>query len=88
MDSQVLGDAYTMTAIGFGTAFAMLLMLMVVILLGGRVLDALGAWSARRAQADKAPPSDGRAHDKALAAVVAVTTMLAERRREGKADAP
>ena len=75
-----------MTAIGFGTAFAMLLLLMVVILVGGWLLRVLESRSEERAASADAPPSGGRAHDKALAATVAVTTMLAERDRQGKTD--
>ena len=88
MDSQLLNDAYMMTAVGFGTAIAMLILLMVVILVGGRLLKALEARSAGRAGSDEAPPSDGPARDKALAAVVAVTAVLAERRPESTIDAP
>ena len=75
-----------MTVIGFGTAFAMLLLLMVVILVGGRLLKVLESRSAERAASVDAPPPDSGAHDKALAATVAVTTMLAERDRQRKTD--
>ena len=73
-------DAAILTGIGVGTAFgllvAMIFVILAVRLLSARVLPALGERLPGRS-------SETEARNKAVAAVVAVTTLMANRDRTG-----
>ena len=85
IDQSTIQDATTLTLIGFGTAFALLMILMVFITVVGRLVRIRSVGEEKDIQL--AQDSDGLARDKATAAVVGVGVMLAARRRAGKTGA-
>ena len=76
IEQGLVDDAAILTAVGIATAFGMLVLMMVVIVLGRMVSTRILAGAARRA-AKRAAASDAASRDKALAAVVAVSALLA-----------
>ena len=76
IEQGIAEDAAILTAIGIATAFGLLVLLMVVIVLGRIFSARILAIEARRA-AKRAAKTDAASRDKALAAVVAVSALLA-----------
>ena len=77
IDQQLFQDAAILTGIGMGTAFVLLVVLVVVIVSVGRVSAAWGRRFRNETEPGSAASSDDEAlaRDKALAAVVAVTAL-------------
>ena len=84
IDQEIVEEAAILTGIGIGTAFGLLVLLVVVVailrLLSSFILDR----SARRTQA-KAEREESESRNRAHAAVAAVTAIMAVRRRPGTA---
>ncbi len=77
IDQQLFQDAAILTGIGMGTAFVLLVVLVVVIVLAGRISATLERRFSIATESGSAASSDDEAlaRDKALAAVVAVTAL-------------
>ncbi|MDP6421328.1 MAG: OadG family transporter subunit [SAR202 cluster bacterium] len=82
----VAEEAWILTAIGIGTAFAVLLILLVIVaivrLFTAKVAPRFG-WEAVAVPVAEAGPSDAESRNRALAAALAVTALL-----ESKSEPP
>ena len=74
-DQTIIEEAARLTALGMGTAFALLLAMTIIITLVGRIFRGAEVGLFRKAGAAPSEPS-ADAQEKALAAVVAVSAML------------
>ena len=82
VDPTIAGEAATLTAIGMGTAFVVLVLLLIVISLIGvfnRRISDDAAPSAVVKSGSQPTQEDVEARDRALAAVLAVTALMASR---------
>lgn len=77
IDQQLFQEAAILTGIGMGTAFVLLVVLVVVIVFVGRISATLERRFRKVTESGSAVSSDDEAlaRDKALAAVVAVTAL-------------
>ena len=82
IDQAILEKAGTLTAIGIGTAFGLLLLLMVVVTVVRLFSNVILEGAARRARS-KAARAEGESRDRARAAVAAVTAIMATRTGSG-----
>ena len=83
MDPEDVAEAITLTWIGVGTAFVVLVSLAIIIMVGSRLIALPSRISdSRRSKPAEIPEG---ARDKALAASVAVSALLKARRGD---DAP
>ena len=74
-----------MTLVGIGTAFALLLLLTLIVAVTGQITRLIARRGADRAAGEARDP-DSDARDKALAAVVGVSVMRAHGAGPGAAD--
>jgi Na+-transporting methylmalonyl-CoA/oxaloacetate decarboxylase gamma subunit len=81
LEQAAAEDAAILTAIGIGTAFSVLLLLLVVTLLIRRISDWLAGPTIEPAEGAPGQPAqeDAQARNRALAAALAVTALLAAR---------
>ena len=69
-DSALLEEGLTLTAIGVGTAFALLLVLSIAIWLSGKL------FGPEKESPDQSAEASTEGRDKALAAAIAVSALL------------
>ena len=83
LDQAVAEDAAILTAIGIGTAFAVLLVLLIVTVLTRWILVRVAERTGEPAEDTPGQPTqeDDEARNRALAAALAVTALLAARPR-------
>ncbi|MBM3948058.1 MAG: hypothetical protein FJ312_02215 [SAR202 cluster bacterium] len=86
IDQATIERALILTAIGAGTALAVLIFLTIFVQASGLLINLPHAWSARR-RAGRVPVAEAETREqaeRALAAVVAVGALLAEPRRASR----
>ncbi len=74
IDQAIVEEGLRLTAIGLGTAFALLLVIGVLISIVGRLATVMSPDTASQEPSESTKPSN-TSRDKALAAVVAVTAL-------------
>ena len=82
IDPVILEDASILTIIGIGTAFGLLLLLMVVVAVVRLFSSVILEGAARRARS-KADRTEAESRNRAQAAVAAVTAIMATRTDSG-----